>query len=221
MKAYLAVIKDAFRAAIAAKLLYVMLVLITIFLAVLVPLSFRSIPSSRLRQLDIKRPFDLATRLYEASASSLNGGYDAYIWSQLGERTQERVSEYFKPDSDAKPGEDFNRINQGDRMNFFILGDLQRLIKEPNFYDAEVFADLELEEEGRTLVANVKNLKEEEAARLNRLLLEAVFPLELAKSPATGVRFTYLGMDLPFDNLVVTQNELRSFSNLKIGRAHV
>ncbi|MEC8302759.1 MAG: hypothetical protein VX035_13680, partial [Planctomycetota bacterium] len=68
MKAYLAVIKDAFRAAIAAKLLYVMLVLITIFLAVLVPLSFRSIPSSRLRQLDIKRPFDLATRLYEASA---------------------------------------------------------------------------------------------------------------------------------------------------------
>lgn len=216
MKAYLAVIKDAFRAAIAAKLLYVMLVLITIFLAVLVPLSFRSIPSSRLRQLDIKRPFDLATRLYEASESSLNGGYDAYIWSQLGERTQERVSEYFKPDSDAKPGEDFNRINQGDRMNFFILGDLQRLIKEPNFYDAEVFADLELEEEGKTLVANVKNLQDEEAARLNRLLLEAVFPLELAKSPATGVRFTYLGMDLPFDNLVVTQNELRSFSNLTI-----
>ena len=77
MKAYLAVIKDAFRAAVAAKLLYVMLVL-----------SFRSIPSSRLRQLDIKRPFDLATRLYEAGESSSNGGYDAYIWSQLGERTQ-------------------------------------------------------------------------------------------------------------------------------------
>ena len=153
MRAYLAVIKDAFRAAIAAKLLYVMLVLIALFLLVLLPLSYKETLSSRLREVDIRNAATIAERLHAAEEQDPVNA-DAYLWSKLSERTQTLISEYVEPseDSDA-PGEQFNRINQLDFLIQSLLRDLRGIIEDPGFYDAEALADIELDEEGQELAA--------------------------------------------------------------------
>jgi hypothetical protein len=216
MRAYIAVVKDAFRAAIAAKLLYVMLVLISLFLLILAPLSFRTMRSSRMRQADIGQPVAIATRLYEASEAPESHPWDAYIWKRLSERTQERLQAYVQPETTGEPGEEFNRINRLERLVGALVTDFRSLLNDATFYDSEVFADLELDEEGQVLVSQAGMLSQEESARLNRLLLEAVYPIEMKKSPATAIRFTYLGMELPFENMVISQRELELFSTLTI-----
>ena len=216
MRAYVAVIKDAFRAAVAAKLLYVMLVLITLFLVILAPLSFRTMRSSRMRQPDLRQPIAIATRLLEAKQSPESHPWDARVWERLSERTQERIQAYVEPESTGEPGEEFDRINQLERLSGSLVLDFRDLISDETFYDPAVFADLELNEEGQDLLEQLDSLSNEESARLNRLLLEAIYSLELAKSPATVIRFTYLGMEMPAESMVITQRELQLFSTITI-----
>jgi ABC-type transport system involved in multi-copper enzyme maturation permease subunit len=216
MRAYIAVIKDAFRAAIAAKLLYVMLVLITLFLMILAPLSYRTMRSSRMRQPDLRQPVAIAERLLEAGQSPESHPWDARVWERLSERTQERIQAYVEPESTDEPGDEFNRINQFERIVGSLVTDFRTLISDDTFYDPRVFADLELNEEGQDLVEQMGSLSSEESARLNRLLLEAIYATELARSPATVIRFTYLGMELPSEAIVISQRELQLFSTITI-----
>ena len=61
-----------------------------------------------------------------------------------------------------------------------LLSELNRLLQAGPLYDAQVFADIELSEQTQTLLA--QNPKSGEAlVRLNRSLLAAVYPYELAQ----------------------------------------
>ena len=61
-----------------------------------------------------------------------------------------------------------------------LLADLNRLLQAGPLYDAELFADIELSEDTQTLIA--QNPKGGEAlVRLNRALLAAAYPYELAQ----------------------------------------
>ena len=217
MRAYWAVIKDAFRAAMAAKLLYVMFVLIVLFLLVLAPLSYRETLSSTLREIDVRNVPAIAQRLYEASQSD-EPSAEQYLWGKLSERTQELATDYLKPEGESDaPGEQFNRINQLDFLRQALHRDFRRLIGESDFFDETALADLELDEEARELAdKGVPALTADQSKRLNRLVLDSLFPLELANSSSTMLRFTYLGFAPPLDDFALSRRELDLLSTTTI-----
>ena len=64
-----------------------------------------------------------------------------------------------------------------------VVEALNELLNEWNFYDSESFEKVKIDKEAKSLLKKgVDNLSEDEIKRLNRLLLEAIFPDYIAKS---------------------------------------
>jgi len=64
-----------------------------------------------------------------------------------------------------------------------LLRDLNAIVSGPSIYDEKVFGDIRLREETQEMLQ--RDLQEVELERLNRLLLEDVFPKELGIRPET------------------------------------
>lgn len=110
----------------------------------------------------IKDPGSLAVKLEDTRAP-----VSQLIASQLSEDIQWLLVGY---DGVSKPSP---------KLQEALLADLNRLLQAGPLYDAQVFADIELSEETQALIA--QNPKSGEAlVRLNRSLLAAAYPYELA-----------------------------------------
>ena len=111
----------------------------------------------------IKDPGSLAVKLEDTRAP-----VSQWIASQLSEDIQWLLVEY---DGASDPSA---------KLQEALLADLNRLLQAGPLYDAQVFADTELSEQTQTLIA--QNPKSGEAlVRLNRSLLAAAYPYELAQ----------------------------------------
>ena len=111
----------------------------------------------------IKDPGSLAVKLEDTRAP-----VSQWIASQLSEDGQSLLVGYDGV-SDPSP-----------KLQEALLSELNRLLQAGPLYDAQVFADIELSEETQTLLA--QNPKNGEAlVRLNRSLLAAAYPSELAQ----------------------------------------
>ena len=111
----------------------------------------------------IKDPGSLAVKLEDTRAP-----VSQWIASQLSEDTQWLLVGY---DGTSDPSA---------KLQEALLADLNRLLQAGPLYDAQVFADTELSEQTQTLIA--QNPKGGEAlVRLNRSLLAAAYPYELAQ----------------------------------------
>ncbi|MCY4553612.1 MAG: hypothetical protein OXC79_08055 [Candidatus Poribacteria bacterium] len=110
----------------------------------------------------IKDPGSLAVKLEDTRAP-----VSQLIASQLSEDIQWLLVGYDGV-SDPSP-----------KLQEALLSDLNQLLQAGPLYDAQVFADIELSEETQALIA--QNPKDGEAlVRLNRSLLAAAYPYELA-----------------------------------------
>ena len=111
----------------------------------------------------IKDPGSLAVKLEDTRAP-----VSQWIASQLSEDIKLLLVGYDGA-SDPSP-----------KLQEALLSELNRLLQAGPLYDAQVFADIELSEETQTLLA--QNPKNGEAlVRLNRSLLAAAYPSELAQ----------------------------------------
>ena len=111
----------------------------------------------------IKDPGSLAVKLQDTRAV-----VSTSIASQLSVETQQLLGKY---DGASSLSADLQKA---------LLSDLNRLIQAGPLYDPELFADIELSKQTQTLVA--QNPKGGEAlVRLNRALLAAAYPYELAQ----------------------------------------
>jgi len=111
---------------------------------------------------EIKDPGSLAVKLEDTRAP-----VSQLIASQLSEDIQWLLVGYDGV-SDPSP-----------KLQEALLSDLNRLLQAGSLYDPQVFADIELSEETQALIA--QNPKDGEAlVRLNRSLLAAAYPYELA-----------------------------------------
>jgi len=73
----------------------------------------------------------------------------------------------------------FNDKNHLDAMNYLAMA-LDHLLIDPNFYSEDRFSEIELSQEVRDLIKS--NPRKGSIRRLNRLLLEEIFPNEIIKS---------------------------------------
>jgi hypothetical protein len=102
------------------------------------------------------------------------GGVAAFLRSALSERTMQALSSYTATGLGPETLEEA------------LAGDLQRIIRGKSIYDAARFAGIELDPETREGLSNPQG--DDGSARLNRRLLEAAFPLEIARRDSSAYR---------------------------------
>ena len=95
MRPYVAIIKDSFREALASRVLWVLLLMITVLMIALIPFHWRSTIAADMTKLDVRNVGNLATLLKsggdEEAAPLIRHVWDSFVRvdSQANSRTQE------------------------------------------------------------------------------------------------------------------------------------
>ena len=191
MRPYLAIIRDAFHEALVSRVLWILLIMITLFLAALVPLGFIEEAGSRLTDEDFLNRDKLVEKLVaQGAASAPSPGHR--IWRLLDDATKQSLKQKAKDPFAAR----------GQFRNF--ERSLQSMIERRDFFVKADWAAVKLPAAARALLAKgLNDLPDDQVARFNRLALEAAFPEEIAPTPPKQVQLAYfsweLGLPLPVE----------------------
>jgi len=214
MRPYYAVIKDSFREALSSRVLWILLVLATLLLAVLVPLSITDHLPSSLEPGDITSVTSLVVKLHKAGITE-GDSPGKRIWSRFDANLQKKLT-----DIAAQPDD----RGASDAIEGRLRGDLNAMLSQRDLYDETAWANPSTKPnaEARALAARgVDKLSEDEVRRLNRLLLEAVFSLEVAQAKPAEISFAYfgapLGGNVPFEKNLVVTSTLTAVMNFFLG----
>ncbi|HUY33360.1 MAG TPA: ABC transporter permease [Pirellulales bacterium] len=183
MRPYLAIIKDSFREALASRVLWVLLVVTTLVLLALVPVSVDEVAATRLRPGEILNARALSKKIQDEQAAPPPSP-GKQIWPLLSDELKRRLTE---PEGGAAagnwPGQDYMELS----------GELNDLLDESDLYDPAAWAGKTMDPQAERLLARgAERLAADDLARLNRLLLEAAYPKEIARSRAREVVMGYL-----------------------------
>ncbi len=203
MRQYLAIIKDSFRAAMASRVLYVLLALITILLLALAPFHFvETLDWKLVYQQHVKDPAALVEQLLDHKDDP---GHPEVvrIWDQLPDRLKRDLEATEKSDDPSAKEEqtgskmpDSVRQQQKTNKAFFlhqqVIEELNELIKDPDFYRAEDWKRMRLRKETKALVKSLENgFSAKRSRRLNRLLIGRAFRSGISRGQATSMSAWY------------------------------
>ena len=192
MLPYWAIIKDSFREALASRVLWVLLGLITIVLVALAPLTYRETATTGIRPRDIEGWPLLVEQLKQASQSEKLTPARR-VWSLLSPEGQKAIRD-FKMIGDKPTMRDVGDLQRTEKILFRALDEL---LRRDDLYDHESWQDVALSRELEDLHKTpYDKLSRAERLRANRLLLEAAFPDLISSSDATSLRFRYAAWDL-------------------------
>lgn len=179
MMAYLSVIVDSFREAMSSRILWVVLLLITILLLAFVPFHWTSTVGARLGQRDIRDVESLSDRI---SAGNRNGAtpLEKRLWKSLSSETQEALQ---KLKTEQHPG----RIESAKSL---LSRDFNQIIEDSKFYEPELWKGVDLGSRLQELLSRGR-LDPELARQRNRLALEAALPGCLRSCPEEAMVFWY------------------------------
>ncbi|MCA9185126.1 MAG: ABC transporter permease subunit [Pirellulaceae bacterium] len=186
MRPYLAVIVDSFREALASRVLWIVLALITLTIIALAPVGWQRTRTTKLQMDDIHGwPKFVASLSQTAPANDSTDDLShsssvTRVWQEFPEDLRKKVLEF----DDLKG---FERLRlQGD-----VIDSLNKQIDDKKVYVASESDDLALDPEGRELARRWDTLSENESQRLNRLALEALFPDQIVRRRAESINITY------------------------------
>jgi ABC-type transport system involved in multi-copper enzyme maturation permease subunit len=187
MRPYLAIIKDSFREALASRVLWILLVLITLVLLLLAPLGYREEITVGLKDNAFREFPEFIERLREDGVRP-EPSPARRIWRLLDESSQKKVEDFALPEEGDAAGA-FEFIEDMEE----IIEALDKVSRRADFYDEESFEKTRLiSSEAQELEKRLDELSEEERLRFNRLLLESAFPDQIRTSPRTSLAITYL-----------------------------
>lgn len=210
MRQYLAIIKDSFRAAMASKVLYVLLGLITVLLVALAPFHFVETLDWKLAyQQHIKDPAALVEQILDKKDDPGRPEVGR-IWERLPtslKRDLEAIGK--KSDADEAGSSDEGSNNSGapgmpksmqesqkNGRTFFthqkLIDELNELIKDPEFYRAEDWKRMRLSGEAKALKETLEEgFSSRHSRRLNRLLIGRAFRSTISRGQATSMSAWY------------------------------
>ncbi len=185
MRGYFAIIADAFREALASRVLWLALGLVAIVLLALAPLGYRSVLTTSFSEDDIFSRMQLLKLLADEKAG--NAG-TRRIASALTPTQRDRAGAAHRG-SDQPPGRSE------------IASWLSDLLDRPqDWYDASTWERLRSSREQKDLEAIPQADREpEEQRRLARLWIESALPGAVAARSNRSVRLTYGIWEMPFD----------------------
>ena len=205
MRPYLAIIKDSFRAAMASRVLYVLLLLITMLLVALAPLHMRETLDWELkREANVKYPDRLLRRIVERRDTTRDPGI-ARIWEMLPEKTQQKMLEIMErpegegledpdiPGSSPKVIEDIHTYEE-------LISELNTIIEDRSFYREQDWENRNLPEEATELIGQgVAGLSDIRVKRLNRLLIATAVTPTIDTGTSTALDFYYAIWRIPIN----------------------
>lgn len=213
MRPYLAVIQDSFREALASRVLWVLLVLITLLLLALAPLGYRPQVTCGLGEHEVREWPQFMLHVRDA-AKSLQPCPARRIVESLDEPLRSEVQTFRLPGEGEAPSV-FKMLRVMKEFRQALNQQLQRR----DFYQRDAWGKIRpLSEEGRELAKqDLAQLTDDELGRWNRLALEAAFPDYVAVSPPTSVRFRYLWYDFG-EPLPIRKTEFRALVETLVER---
>jgi ABC-type transport system involved in multi-copper enzyme maturation permease subunit len=185
MKPYLVIIADSFREALASRVLWILLILITVVLVAIIPLGFRAEQMTEFRQGD----FLDARALVKAIHGDFDRGAPSpgqRMWSTFDEQTRRTLN-------------DFQRDDEDNRRKYFadlpkLIQALNDLLKNRGLHDEQAWGGVLLGSEARELLERgINTLPEDDLARLNRLLIETPYEEYFRPQPPKQIFITYFG----------------------------
>lgn len=187
MRPYLAIIRDSFSEALASRVLWFLLLAVTLVLLALAPLGYReqrTLEFTRADIVDAKRLIQTMDRQYR------DGKRDpaSRVWSFVNEKTRKELTQFQRDD---KPRDD--AFYQGiDRL----VQTLNTLLTKRDLYRESDWHDVLLDSEARGLLdIEPKKLPHDDLARRNRLLIEKVCVDCFRGQPPRQVIITYATLD--------------------------
>ncbi|QDU31614.1 ABC-2 family transporter protein [Anatilimnocola aggregata] len=211
MRPYLAIVKDSFREAFASRVLWIVLIIITLFLFAVSPLTYRQTLTTGVREDEIAWT-DFIDQLRQADEGKARRGVQR-IWSLLSTAGQKAVADY-QPLPSSPQLKDFAQHAEYTKP---IMRDLESILQKDDLYQSTAFSTANLRLEGKELLRRESELTSEERQRLNRLLFESAFgdAIDESKSTSLQLRFGWFDMlpPLPISKplLVTTVRRLLPF----------
>ena len=187
MRPYLAIIKDSFREALASRVLWILLLLITVMFLGFAPLGWHRELTSRIGWDDLSRFEELARRLvnhhdkpetFEGRiASMLSPGLNSELKSIVNSSREDRRKER--------------------RVERDLSVELNKLLNRRDFYNDEAWSGITLNDEAQELLAqDLNQLTKDQLRRFNRLALKAALPRHIKQRPNRSISFTYFNWDV-------------------------
>ena len=210
MRQYLAIIKDSFRAAMASRVLYVLLALITLLLVTLAPFHFvESLDWKLVYQQHVKDPAALIEQILEKKDDPSRPEVGR-IWEQLpaslkrdleatgkkeeaGSTANTQVSSALSgmPEAATKKQKQ-QKSNRDFFMHQELIEQLNEQIKDPEFYREEDWKRKRLSGEAKALKETLdKGFSSRHSRRLNRLLIGRAFRSSISRGQATTMSAWY------------------------------
>jgi hypothetical protein len=180
MRPYLSVLKDSFREALASRVLWILLVVITVVLVLSAPVGFRERKPTRLQRNSVRNWPNLIAKI-ENQAGQEGPSPGKQIFGMLSDPLKKRLADAAQQSAGELPGEAIEAVAE----------ELNRIIDGPLLYDETVWHNVGLVKEASELVDRKSQLGSAESARLNRLLFESAWPEEFNKDEA-DTRLVYL-----------------------------
>jgi hypothetical protein len=200
MLPYFAIIKDSFRAALASRVLYVLLILITLLLIVLAPLHVRETLDWKLvRQVNVRNGSQMISLLVKEREKKESV---KRIWSLLPEDLQERLLAKIEPRTDSSqeseiPGQP--KFVRDIELQDDLIKELNLIIERRDFYRKEDWSGRGLRAETRDLLeGGVDALTDIRVKRLNRLLVSTALAPHVDQGNPTALEIQYAVWKLPF-----------------------
>lgn len=189
MRQYFAIIKDSFRAALASRVLYLLLALITIFLLAIAPFHYRENASWKLVwQSDVKDPAALVERLLERKDDANHPGMQR-IWQRLPEKLKQNLTaDSRKKDDDRKNRKAMRTFG----MQQNLIEALNDIIRDPEFYRESDWQQTRASSEEKELaLALAESFDTDASRRLNRLLVGKAFGSAISRPRAVSLAAWY------------------------------
>ncbi len=190
MTAYLAILKDSFREAMASRVLLIALAGIVVVLLLLSPFGLSTDTATELRRGELVLPERLLAKLIPGDEESAGKTPPAHIWSLLNEDQQERVRKSLNPIDENVEQRRGRGGPLGSSLKRQTVDQFNELLENEDFYDAESWKGVALSEEATELLGR-QDLTEGELKRRNLLLLAAAFPREIEITDSTAISLNY------------------------------
>jgi hypothetical protein len=182
MRPYLAVIRDSFREALATRVLWIVLILISLFLAVIAPLGFEKTVAISIHWDDLRDPTALVEHLLKHQDKPETPA--GYLWSKLPKDFQRELGNLKEEDG-----------GRGARMRAAgrLRNEINRQLNTRNFYDEDVFESVRLGAEAAELrQSGLESLDDDTHARFTRLVLDVAFRDFIEPAGREAIQFVYL-----------------------------
>lgn len=194
MRPYLAIIVDSFRAAVASRVLYIMLLLISLLFLLICPWNIKETTDWKLSaRMHLPTPEKVVERLIEKGKSG-KSKTTKKVWSLLSPELQKSLTKVYdqNENGDDAKNEDSHDGPRGTRRVYRDLVDqLNDIICQRDFYQPEDWGRFAITGETKQILNDSpESLSDNQSRRLNRLLVGKAIPA-LGKPDGSTVTLYY------------------------------